>query len=133
MRYLFVLALALLALPATAAEKLSLDEQSVTSGMGQGIICDTREQAMRFVDLRNDGVVTVSALDTVNEEAKNPSACGAAVVAFTEGETLAEKSMRGMPVRIVKITIIAANNGIRWTPVRPNVQYTIIAREGLDI
>jgi hypothetical protein len=136
MRYLVILIFAFLALrPAVAADdlNLSLGDQNVTSGMGQGIICDTREQAVRFVELRNDGVVTTTALDTVNEEAKNPGACGTAVVAFTEGEALAEKTMRGLPVRIVKITIVAANNGIRWAPVRRTVQYTIIAREGLDI
>ena len=133
MRYLMILAVTLLASWPAGAEEISLGDQSVGSGMGQGIICNTSEQAARFIDLRNDGAVTAAALDTVNAEAKDPSACGTAMVAFTNGQPLAEKTLRGMAVRVVKITIIAANNGLQWSPVRRMVQYTIIAQEGVGI
>ena len=56
--------------------------------VGSAIICDTSEQARRFVTLRNDGSEAVQALQVINKEANNPTACGPAVLAFRTGETI---------------------------------------------
>ena len=71
---------------ATPSGALPDEQGSVT--IGSTIICDTSEQARRFVTLRNDGSEAVQALQVINQEAKNPTACGPAVVAFRAGETI---------------------------------------------
>ena len=48
------------------------DAQSVN--VGQGVICNTLEQAKRLVSLQNDGHAIGDALGTVNQEARNPTA-----------------------------------------------------------
>ena len=58
------------------------------SGVGLGMICDTPEQTDRFLALRNGGADTDKAAATVNAEARDPRACGKALVAFRMEEEL---------------------------------------------
>jgi hypothetical protein len=103
------------------------------TGVGQGIICDTSAQAERFIALRNGGWEAVRALQTVNTEASDPRACGNAIIAFTEGEQLGEQHMQGKPVSIVKIKVIAVNDGDKWVQVPAKVQFTILEADGIDV
>jgi hypothetical protein len=107
--------------------------EDVKSGVGQGIICNTPAQAERYVTLRDGGVEAPAALSKVNEEANDPRACGAALIAFTQGEALAEKNMQGKAVTIVRVTIVAFNDGTKWEHVPGTVQYTVVAAKGINI
>jgi len=100
--------------------------------VGNAIICDTSEQARRFVTLRNDGSEAVQALQLINQEARNPSACGVAVVAFRPGETIQSERMSGMLVKVVKVTVLAYNNGTGWSPVPETVQYAIMVSTDIE-
>ncbi len=100
--------------------------------VGSTIICDTSEQAQRFLVLRNTGTETSQALQLVNTEAKVQSACGAAVVAFQAGEEMGIARVDGKRVKIVKVTVLAYNNGSGWTPVPATVQYAIMALPGIE-
>jgi hypothetical protein len=111
------------AMPGANAQGLSI---------GTAIICDTSEQAQRFVKLRNTGNETVQALQLINTEAKTPTACGAAVVAFRRGEAIGSERIGGERVDLVKITVVAFNNGAGWSPVPATVQYAIIAPPGIE-
>ena len=104
-----------------------------TISVGTAIICDTSEQAQRFVALRNDGSETVQALQVINKEAANPSACGAAVVAFRPGEAVEAPRLRGQRIKVVKITVLAFNNGAGWSPVPETVQYAILVPAGIEV
>lgn len=108
-------------------------DENVQSGVGQGIICDTPAQAERYVALRDGGSEAPAALSKVNAEANDPQACGAAVIAFTKGEPLAEKNMQGRAVTIVRVTIVAFNDGAKWAPIPETVQYTVVAAKGINI
>ncbi len=66
--------------PAVSAEP----GQSLT--VGQGVICNTKEQAKRLVSLQNNGRAITEALGTVNREANDPTACGPAQVLFRVAE-----------------------------------------------
>ena len=77
------------------------------AGAGPTIICDTPVQIERFVALSNSGTETEEALQKVNDEVQNPSACGVALVMFTYGEASAHKVMQGKSIDIVEITIHA--------------------------
>jgi hypothetical protein len=100
--------------------------------VGSAIICDTSEQARRFVTLRNDGSEAVQALQVINKEANNPTACGPAVLAFRTGETIKSERMDGQLVRVVKVTVLAYNNGAGWSPVPETVQYAIIVSTDIE-
>ncbi len=100
--------------------------------VGSAIICDTSEQARRFVTLRNDGSEAVRALQVINQEANNPTACGPAVLAFRTGETVRSERMDGKLVNVVKVTVLAYNTGTGWAPVPETVQYAIIASTDIE-
>ena len=91
-----------------------------------------REQAQRFVALRNDGSEAVQALQVINKEAANPTACGAAMVAFRTGEAIEIPRMQGQRVKLVKITVVAFNNGQTWSQVPATVQYAILIPPGIE-
>ena len=100
--------------------------------VGSAIICDTSEQARRFVTLRNDGSEAVQALQVINKEANNPTACGPAVVAFRAGETVQSERMDGKLVNVVKVMVLAYNTGAGWSPVPETVQYAIIVSTDIE-
>jgi hypothetical protein len=101
--------------------------------VGRGVICDTAEQAQRFVTLRNGGSATVQALQVINREAANPTACGEAMVAFRLGEPIQVAKVEGMTVNVVKITVVAFSDGRSWSPVPETVQYAIVAPQGIEV
>jgi hypothetical protein len=100
--------------------------------IGSTIICDTSDQARRFVTLRNDGSEPVQALQLINREANNPTACGPAVVAFRPGETVQSERMQSKRVNVVKITVLAFNTGDGWSPVPETVQYAILINDDIE-
>ena len=104
-----------------------------TISVGHGIICNTSEQALRFVALRNEGSETVQAIKVINQEADNPTACGAAIIAFRIDEETDQQRMNGQRVRVVKVVVSAINNGAQWAPVPDIVQYALIALEGIEV
>lgn len=101
--------------------------------VGRGIICNTPEQAQRFLTLRSGGSEVTRALQLINEEAANPTACGAAVVAFRLGEPLQRGSVEGLTVNVVKITVVAFNDGRTWSMVPETVQYAIVEPKGIEV
>ena len=127
----FVLAIAailscttpLVAEPGRGAEPLNV---------GRGVICDTPEQAQRFVALRNSGSETVHALQVINRETANPTACGEAIVAFRLGDPLQTGLVEDLTISVVKITVVAFSDGRRWSTVPETVQYAIVAPRGIE-
>jgi hypothetical protein len=101
-----------------------------TAEIGRGLICDTAKQLERFVALQNEGQDIATAVHNVNEEARSPIACGIISAAFIRGEPVAQGTMRGSPVSIVKITVVAIGSGSEWNKVPATTQYTIFGTEG---
>ena len=103
------------------------------TAIGVGLICDTSEQAVRFVTLRAEGTEPEKAVQTVNSEARKPRACGVAAVAFIPDHTMQMKTIGGKLVRIVRINVVAGFNGSAWQPVSGMVQYAVIEAAGETI
>jgi hypothetical protein len=101
--------------------------------VGRGVICNTPEQAQRFVALRNNGSATVQALQVINREAADPTACGQAIVAFRLGEPLQSGGVEGLTVNVVRITVVAFSDGRSWSTVPETVQYAIVAPQGIEV
>jgi|EndMetStandDraft_2_1072991.scaffolds.fasta_scaffold23835_2 hypothetical protein len=100
--------------------------------IGTGVICDTPEQAQRFVTLRNGGNETMQALLVINKEAGNPTACGSAMVAFKPVEPVQNNATPGKPVDVIKIAVVAYNDGRNWSVVPETVQYAVVAPQGIE-
>jgi hypothetical protein len=98
--------------------------------IGVGIICNTPEQMERLVGLRNDGEEMNRAVIAVNDEAKDPRACGVAAVAFMSDKMVDMKNVQGKLVQIVRINVVAAFDGRQWARVPVMTQYALIEPEG---
>lgn len=103
-------------------------------GVGIGIICNTSEQAERFVSLRAAGTAAGQALDVVNTEVKDAQACGVAAIAFLRDQTVKTRPMGDRLVQIVRINIVAGFNGTGWQRASAiAIQYAVIEAEGQSI
>lgn len=133
MRYLFpmILVLPLSFVPAAAQQPGGHDEKAPAVGLG--LICDSPQQLHRFVDMRNQGREADEAVRTINEEAKNPVACGSVMAAFAPGKAVDKMKMLGETVEFIEITVIAISDGAGWTKVPPTTQYAIRTEPGISI
>lgn len=106
---------------------------SESAKIGVGMICDSQQQAARFLELRTTGKSADQAMAAVNEEAHNPKACGLAAIAFMQDGTVDSKSVDNQLVQVVRIRILAGYTGAAWQPMQDFVQYAILEAEGLEV
>ena len=107
------------------------DENNVAIGVG--IICNTPEQMGRLLGMRNDGAEIDRAVKVVNTEAKDPRACGVAAVAFMSDKMVDMRNVQGKLVQIVRISVVAAFDGNKWSRVPVLTQYALIEPQGYSI
>ncbi len=119
-----------LALLLACAPSRAQDAGKAEQSIGPTLICDTPDQLNRFVELVNDGREAGAAVRLVNEEVRNPLACGNALAAFEVGKPVAEVKMLGELVSIVEVEVFALSDGSEWTQVHPTTQYTIRRHPG---
>ncbi len=131
----FVLFAAAVMTPASAQSVSAPSNNGIGDpGVGVGIICNTPEQAERFVGLRGKGADVPVALNAVNAEARDTKACGVAAVAFLRDQTIATRPMGDRLVQIVRINVVAGFNGTGWQRASAmSVQYAVIEAEGQSV
>jgi hypothetical protein len=98
--------------------------------VGQGLVCDTPKQVERFVALREDGTDVTVALQTVNNESHDATACNVALVAFTDSKPVAESVIQGRLTSIVQIMVHAVGDGVAWRTIPVHAQYTVEVEDG---
>lgn len=109
-------------------------DDGVKAGIGVGIICNTPEQAGRFVGLRAEGNDPTKAIAAVNAEVQDPRACGVAAIAFTRNQTVATRTMGNKLVQIVRVNVVAGFNGTAWQRASSDlIQYAVIEAEGQSV
>jgi opacity protein-like surface antigen len=113
-----------------AARADAPDEASGGPAVGVGMICNTSEQAEQFVALRAQGTETKQAMQTVNEQAHDPRACGVAAIAFIRDATLDTKAVNDKLLQVVRINVVAGFDGSDWQRVADMVQYAVMEGEG---
>ncbi|MGD9923228.1 MAG: hypothetical protein AB7V13_17550 [Pseudorhodoplanes sp.] len=89
-----------------------------------GLICDTREQAERFVLVLRDNVE--KALVTVNTEAGTPNACMVATYGFVPGQTVSEVERNGAIVNVVEVRVMAVATSGGLQMIEPKVYYSVV-------
>jgi hypothetical protein len=121
-RMLLLPALILFAVPAQAQEV----------ELGPGLVCDTQTQVERFVALFNGDAL--AAVNAVNAEMHDPTACGLANMAFVRGPQLATARNKDTTFDIVQILVVGvANEAGGVQSVTPAVFYSLFPVEEIEV
>ena len=120
--------LALSCLPLHAEEQADSPRRWLE--FGQGIVCDTPEQVVRFVGLREDGRDVIDALQTINNDSRGSMACDVALVAYTDSKPIAERVIQGKLASVVQIMVHAVGTGATWRTIPAHARYTVEVEEG---
>jgi hypothetical protein len=72
--------------------------------VGRGVVCDTQKQVERFVALLSDDAEM--AVEAVNKEEKDPTACVVATIAYVRGREVAMARNRTTAYRVVRILVL---------------------------
>ena len=113
--------------PAAAGEPPDNSQVQV----GATIICDTQKQMERFVVLF-DGDFS-SAMNKVNIEERNPTACIGATMAYVQGNELSKaKGFKGT-YNIVRVLVLGITTPMGFQPIQPAAFFSIVKSEEIDI
>ena len=90
---------------------------------GTALLCDTQRQVERYVELFN-GKEEESAINAVNAEEQNPTACVFETVAFMRGPELGTARNKESAFQIVRILVVGVEtpSGLRST--RPSAYFS---------
>lgn len=91
---------------------------------GPGLICDTRDQAERFISLLGGGVE--SALGIINREAGTPDACLVTTFGFKRGDTVSEVRRNGSVFDVIEVTVMLVNTNLGMQPIEPKKYFSIV-------
>ena len=102
---------------------ISVPARATDYEVGTNLLCDTREQAERFVALfKGDAEATVVA---VNTEVQNPTACALMDVAYMRGPQIAMARHGDNAFEIVRILVVGIATEAGLKPVRPAVYFSL--------
>ena len=120
-----------LLLPLTQAARAQ--EQGLVQDIevGTNLVCDTENQVEMFV-AHYDGDAE-SAIDQVNQEVANPTACVVATTAYMRGAELATAKSKGSTYRIARIIVfgVVTESGLEAT--KPTIYYSLFKVDGIEV
>ena len=110
----------------SAAPLANASEEAITDDMltGSGLVCDTKEQAERFISLMDRDVE--STLLAVNREAGDAHACVVTTFGFIPGAKVGEVDKNGTVVHVLEVKVMAVATVIGLQLVEPKTYYTVI-------
>jgi hypothetical protein len=94
--------------------------------IGVGLICNSEAQVQRYLALHSPDRSPDLAIQVVNTEAHDPTACSLASIAFVRGNESGAVQVTGGVMKIMRITVVAAQTPLGWQPVTGLVQFTAI-------
>jgi hypothetical protein len=98
--------------------------------MGTTVICDTQQQMERFVVLF-DGDFAM-AMNKVNTEEKNPTACIGATMAYVQGGELSKaKSTKGT-YHIIRVLVLGITTPMGFQAIQPAAFFSIVKSEEVE-
>lgn len=99
--------------------------------IGQGVVCDTQEQAERYVEiLSGEPQVAIAA---VNAEYESADACAYWTVMFIPDGEVAQISNESGRYRIVRIIVLAQQTPAGMSALPPKQYYAIARMKGFEI
>jgi len=97
-----------------------------TLEVGMGLICNSEAQVQRYLSLHGANQSPDAAIQLVNTEEQDPSACSIAAIAFIRGKEGRAVSAPGGQMKITQITVVAAQTPFGWQRMQGLIQYTAI-------
>src|SRR5262245_26505017 len=109
---------------------MELPAQAADVQVGTGLVCDTEQQVERFIALYDGDAET--AVEAVNAEERNPTACALAAIVYVPGPPLATGRKRVATFQIVQVLVIGiiTPNGVR--AVKPAHFFSVLEVEERD-
>lgn len=93
--------------------------------LGTGLVCDTAQQAERFIHLFDKSAQ--DAIDLVNSEAGDPQACVVTMVLFIPGKQVTDvMRSHDRAFRVVELQVIGLHTPVGLRPVHPMTWYAVI-------
>ena len=109
---------------------LSAPVQAQSLEIGSGIFCDTQQEMERFAALFDGDAQT--AINSVNAEVKDPTACVAATIAFVRGPQVATRRSWNETFHIVQVTVVGVVTAVGLRVTAPTAIYSIKRVEERD-
>lgn len=125
MRHLCGIILSGLVLIGAAKASQAAQAPEQTPRFISGLICDTQEQAERFVLVLRDNNIE-KALGTVNAEAGTPNACMVATYGFVPGHTVSGVERNGAIVNVIEVRVMAVATDGGLQMIEPKVYYSVV-------
>jgi len=97
--------------------------QAQSIEVGSGVFCDTQAEMERFVALFEGDMQT--AMNAVNTEMKDPTACVSATIAFTRAQEVAKLERWSETYRIVQMTVVGVLTNQGPQAIEPAIVYSI--------
>jgi hypothetical protein len=94
---------------------------------GTGVICDTREQAQRLALILDEDAQ--AAIRTVNSEARDPTACALATVAYVRGAKAGTTRSKAGTFEIVEVLVVGVDTRRGLRSASPAVYFTLFKIE----
>jgi hypothetical protein len=94
---------------------------------GTGVICDTQEQARRLALLLDEDAQ--GAIGTVNDEARDPTACAVATVAYVRGAKAGTARSKAGTFEIVEVLVVGVETRRGLQSASPAVYFTLFRIE----
>jgi hypothetical protein len=102
---------------------LSAPVQAQEFEYGTGTVCDTQQQMERYVALfRGDAQ---AAIEAVNAEEHDPTACGLATVSYLRGPQLETVRNKDSAFEIVRILVVGVGTPRGVQAVKPAAYFTV--------
>lgn len=117
-----------LASPAAAQQRQPLNGADVQ--VGTTIICDTQQQMERFVVVFDGDFA--AAMNKVNAEENNPTACIGATMAYVQGHELSKAKGSKGTYNIVRVLVIAITTPAGFQPIQPAAFFSIVKSEEIE-
>jgi hypothetical protein len=115
----------LLPLVAVLIGPLCGSAQAMDYKVGTSIICDTQTQVERFVAPFSGD--TQAAIDAVNTEEQNPTACALVDVAYLRGAEIGMARHGDSAFEIVRILVVGIDTAAGIKSVRPSAYFSLFA------
>ena len=77
------------------------------------MVCNTPEQAQRYLDLRAGGVSADDAMKRINDDAHDARACGVAAIAFKRDKMLRAHAVENKLFEVVQINVLAGASAMQ--------------------
>lgn len=125
------LATRLLPLLAALGAPLSSPAQAASYEVGTSLVCDTRTEAERFVALFSGD--PQAAIDAVNAEEHDPTACALVNVAYLRGPQIGMARNGDNAFKIVRILVVGIDTAAGIKAVQPAAYFSLVGVKEYEV